>query len=378
MKERQWVLVALMGVVVVGAGCSRGESEAAERAAEAAARILTPSDVAVARAGTVEAGLAVTGSLNPYRTVEVRAQASGVVERVLAEPGMAVRRDQPLAEYGAAVRSQLAGAEAAVAAAEAAYESAMQEFESAELLAKEGAISDRDLRRARAGATAARAQLAAAQAALVAAREGARDAVVRAPVSGIVSARNVSAGEVVGPGAVLFTIVDVDTLELAGKVPAEQVGRVAVGRPVTFSLSAYPGRTFRGHVARVEPVADPQTRQVSVYVRLPNTSRQLVGGLYATGRIVSEAVEAGVTVPAAGVRGLAAEPYVLVVEADTIARRPVVVGARDEASGVVAVTSGLAAGETVVIGPETGLESGTRVKLVGTADAPSPEVEAQP
>ena len=97
----------------------------------------------------------------------------------------------------------------------------------------------------------------------------------------------VSEGEAVNPGQALFTVVNTDYLELAGQVPVNQAARVRAGQPVEFSLAAYPGRVFRGEVARVEPTADPATRQVGVYVRLPNRDRALVGGLFATGRILT-------------------------------------------------------------------------------------------
>src|SRR5690606_1161771 len=165
-----------------------------------------------------------------------------------------------------------------------------------------GAMSEFEFRGAQAAREAAQAQLAAARAQAAGAGEQAQRATITAPIAGEVSNRQVSEGEAVNPGQPLFTVVNTEILELAGQVPVNQAAGVRVGQPVEFSLSAYPGRTFRGEVARVEPTADPATRQVGVYVRLPNPGRQLVGGQFATGRILSGGETEAVVVPATALR----------------------------------------------------------------------------
>src|SRR5690606_30412956 len=131
--------------------------------------------------------------------------------------------------------------------------------------------------------------------------------------SGEVSDRQVNHGEAVSPGQTLFTVVNSTRLELAGQVPVAQATQVRAGLPVEFTMNAYPGRVFRGEVARVEPVADPQTRQVGVYIQLPNENRQLVGGLFATGRIATGASTESVVVPTSAIREAGAQAYVMVV-----------------------------------------------------------------
>ena len=85
--------------------------------------------------------------------------------------------------------------------------------------------------------------------------EQARRATVTAPINGEVSNRQVSQGEAVSPGQTLFTVVNSTSLELAGQVPVDQAVRVRAGAPAEFTIDAYPGRVFRGAVARVEPTA---------------------------------------------------------------------------------------------------------------------------
>jgi RND family efflux transporter MFP subunit len=360
-----WIAIALVAVLGIAVALRVGSArEVAPAAEEVSARILGAGDVEVAVHGRVEDGIAVSGSLDPYRIVEVRAQLAGTLDRVLVDRGTRVREGQVLALYdAAAVRSQLAGAEAGLAAARSAALAAAREEEAAEALHDAGAVSERELRQARSAAAAARAAVRAAEARLVEARDAAARARVAAPIAGVVSRRGVSTGEAVAPGQPLFTVVDTDTLELAARVPAHQVGAVAVGGPVVFSVDADPGRRLEGHVSRVDPVVDPATRQVTVYVYVPNTGGALVGGLHATGRIVSGRAEAAVTVAREAVRGAGEAAYVIVVEAGRVVHRPVALGPADAATGRVAVREGVEAGAVVVVGPAEGLAPGTRVEV---------------
>ncbi len=363
--------------LLLGLAACGGPEEGAE-AAEAPAPevVFGAGDLALAERSQLSSGVSLTGSLDPYQVVEVRAQVPGQVSNLRVDRGQAVSRGQVMAVIEAeGIRSQAAGARAGVAAAEAQLALARRQLESARTLYDAGAMSEIDFRGAQAQLESAQAQLAAAQAQAAGAGEQARRATVTAPIAGEVSDREVSEGEAVNPGQALFTVVNTEYLELAGRVPVNQAARVRAGQPVEFSLTAHPGRTFRGEVARVEPTADPATRQVGVYVRLPNRDRALVGGQFATGRILSGGETEAVVVPSAALRRQGDETFVWAVEDGVVVKRPVTVGSRDEARGVVAITGGLQAGEQVVVAPGA-IQEGIRVR-VGVAAAPSPAGEEE-
>ncbi len=331
--------------------------------------VLGPRDVQPVQRAEINSTVVLTGSLDPYRVVEVRAQVPGTVTAIRVDEGDAVRQGQVMATIQAeGIRSQAAGARAGAAAAEANLALARQQLESARMLYEAGAMSEIDFRSAQAAYEAAVAQLAAAQAQAAGASETASRATITAPISGEVSERVVSQGEAVSPGQSLFTVVNSQILELQGQIPVEQATLVRPGQPVEFTVDAYPGRTFGGEVARVDPTADPATRQVGVYMRLANQDRGLVGGLFATGRIMLSTNETGLVVPTAAVRQAGAESFVWVVEDGRIERRPVTIGARDESRGVVGITQGLTGGEQVVVAPGE-LEEGMAVRLASDAPA---------
>lgn len=411
----RFALLLLFGL----AACS-GEDPAADLAeAEAAPLVLASTDVAEVETGEIQTGVQLTGTLEPADQVDVKAQVGGTIGSVRYEEGDRVGRGAVMATVTAeGVRSQAAAtragvgtaragvssaeagvssAQAGVEAAEAQLALAREQAESAELLYNEGAMSRLDYQAAQAQVEAAQAQVASARANLTASRnqvtaaqgqvasarsqattagEQAARTVVRSPLSGSVSARQVELGEAVNPGQTLFTVVSTGALELRGQVGVEEVQRIRVGDPVVFRIDGYPGETFRGAVSRIDPVADPASRQVGVYLRMPNPSG-LVGGLFATGTVVSATVSDALLVPESAVRtrqtedGEAATLYV--VRDGVIRQQPVGVVQRDPARGVVAVQGEIAAGERVVVAPTTDTVDGARVRLAdATAQAAPP------
>lgn len=352
-------------------GCGGGAAgEKTETAADVV--VLSPQDVSKATVTQAGGGVVISGSLNPYRSAEVRAQVPGTISGIRADAGDRVGDAQVLATIEAeGIRSQASGAQSGVAAAQANLALARRQLESARMLHNAGAMSEIDLRAAQTQFEAGEAQLAAARAQAATAGEAAGRTVVRAPFAGEVSDRMVEEGEAVNPGQPLFRVVNTSILELAGQVPVDEAATVREGQPVEFTLDAYPGRVFRGRVARVEPTADPQTRQIGVAVQLPNQNQSLVGGLFATGRVATGGAASSVVVPAQAVRAEGSEKFVFVVENGVVARRPVTTGIRDESRGVVAITSGLQGGETIVTAAGE-IRDGLRVRLAAGDSAAVP------
>ena len=107
-------------------------------------------------------------------------------------------------------------------------------------------------------------------------------------MAGVVSKRAVNAGDVATMGTELYTIIDPSSMRLEAAVPSEQIGAVRVGAPVSFEVRGYPDQTFEGRVERISPAADAATRQVPIFVQIPNASGRLVAGLFAEGRVTRE------------------------------------------------------------------------------------------
>jgi RND family efflux transporter MFP subunit len=281
---------------------------------------------------------------------------------------MAVRAGQTLARIEAGgLQDVYLSARAGVTSASNNADIARRELARSEKLLAAGAIAERDIEQARRGAIAANAALADARARLATAQKQVGNTVVTSPITGIVSERPISAGDVVQPGAALFTVVDPSSMRLEGSVPAEELASVRLGAPVTFTVNGYPGRTFNGRVTRVNPTADPATRQVRVVISVPNAEGRLVGGLFAQGRLASES-RTGMVVPVNAVDSRSNIPAVFRIKTGKVERVPVQLGLRDEGSERIEIKSGVQVGDTLLLGAAQGITPGTIVKVSAPSD----------
>jgi RND family efflux transporter MFP subunit len=357
---------------IASTACGGGQdASAANTNADSATMMIGREAIAIVEQRTISTGPAISGSLAPALEATVRAEVAGAVLQTSVEAGQSVPRGAVMARIDdTALRDGHISAQSEVRTAEQSLQVAKRNAERAASLAAAGAIAERDLEQANWNVTNAQSQLASARARLALASEQLAKTRARAPFAGIVSEKSVSAGDVVQPGAEMFTVVDPTTMRLEAAVPAEQLGALRVGAPVAFSVSGYPGRTFEGKISRINPTADPATRQVRILVSLPNASRTLVAGLFAEGRVSSESRE-GLVAPMAAVdiRGL--RPTVVRLRGGRVVRAQVELGLRDEAAETVEISSGVAAGDTLLLGAAQGISQGTRVRVGVVADRPT-------
>lgn len=362
MKKVGQKALVLGACLLVGlAGCGRKQTEAENTPPPA--MVVGPEDAAVVVRGEIETGPALSGTLTAGSVATIRSQLAASVLETYAEPGERVGRGTLLARLDdTALRQALTSAGTAVESARNNLALAGREEERQRVLAAAGAVAERNVETARQSAAAARASLAQAQAQLAAAREQLGNTVVRSPLDGVVSEKPVSAGDVVQPGTALYTVVDPTSLELEATVPAEQLAAVRPGAPVRFTVVGYPGRTFTGQITRVNPTADPATRQVRVYAEVPNAGMDLVGGLYAEGRVGSRSAT-GLIVPTAAIDRRMARPAVLRVREGKVERVEVQLGLADEQTQRVEVRRGVQEGDVVLLGAAQEITPGTPIEL---------------
>ncbi len=363
-QRLRWGSIGLAGLVagsVVVFACGREETETGMAAAEPVVTV-GAENITVAQVAELRSGPAISGSLQPRTEARVRAEISGSVEQTHADEGQRVRVGTLLARLDdTAVRDAYLSAKSAVRTAESALQNAQRNLERSTRLAKAGALPERDLETAQLNATNAEGALADAQARLASAGKQLAQTTVRAPISGVVSDREVDAGDVVTVGAELFRIVDLGSLRLEASVPAAEIDRLKPGMPVEFGVSGY-DRRFTGRIERINPTVDPATGQVRIYVAIPNERQSLVSGLFAEGRVATDTRKAiGVPLDAVDQRGT--EPVLHVVQAGRVKHLPVLLGVRDEASNLAEIASGVAEGDTVLLGSAQGVAEGATIRV---------------
>ncbi len=365
-------LVALVAPVLLAA-CGGDGGDANAAAAEGITVTLGTGDLAAASTATLRAGVPLSGALEPKVVVDVGAPIAEQLRDVFVNEGERVEVGAPLVRFRDDVlRAAAVSSRADVARARAGVGVAVAESTRAEALLAEGAIARRDRDNALLALEQARAQFALAEAQQANAEDRLDNSVVKAPVAGVVSRRHIQAGDRVDVGRTLITIVNTSVLQLEASVEARWVASLRVGRPVMLTVTGVVHDTIQGRIARINPTADPATRQVRLYVDVPNRGN-LVGGLFVSGRALLEEVRDAVAVPRSAVRyeGEERTPAVYAVVQGRIQRRVVEVGVEDPDQDLVQVRSGVAAGDVLVVGPVDALADGTRVEVPGAAPAGS-------
>ena len=365
-------VLALLGAGLLAlAACGGGKAPAASAAQE---KPLAVGSESVYRVTTVRlaTGPLISGSLEAEKEATVAAEVPGAVLAATVEEGMPVAAGTLLARIDdRAQRESVLSAESAVRSADQQVTVAKRNAERAEALLKGGAIAERDAEVARWNVTSAQAALADARSRLTYSREQLATTVVHAPFRGVVSKKSVTPGDTVQPGTPLYTVVDPTRMRLVAHVPADGIAGLVVGTPVEFVVGGLGSQPFTGTVQRINPVADPTTRQVEIHVALPNEGGRLLSGLYAEGR-VSTAVRNALAVPAAAVDRSLGTPAVMRVAAGRVERVPVQLGIADADSEKVEVVSGVAAGDLVLLGAARAITPGAKVVVQNGKPANEP------
>jgi RND family efflux transporter MFP subunit len=366
MMRAQWYRAGLP-VLAIAVLCCKPKATDSGMAAADPEVMIGRENVAVADSAELRSGPAISGSLEPRVAATVRAEIMGPVERTYVDEGQQVRRGVLLARINdTSVRDAYLSARSAVRTAQSGLQNARRNAERASRLAQAGALADRDLEAAVQNQTTAEGALADAQARLASAQKQLGNTEVRSPIDGIVSEKQVTAGDVVQIGGAMFTIVDLRTLRLEATVPVEEIGRLKIGTPVEFGVSGF-DRRFTGKIERINPAVDPATRQVRIYVSIPNAEHSLVAGLFAEGRVATDSRRA-VAVPASAVDRRGTSPVIHRIKGGKVDVVPVELGVQDEAAELVEIHSGVAKGDTVLLGSAQAVTPGSPVRITAEGE----------
>lgn len=338
------VLALVLAFFLFGRGGDPAAGGAAEKGKVQAPHvtIVTPGRQPVAR--TVSA----TGSLAARREMPVGVVGEGgLVTRVLVEPGTWVGAGQVLAAVERSVQNQQAASlQAQIGVARANLRLAEQELARAQQLVSRGFISraDVDRRIATRDQTAAQLRVAEAQYREGVNRNARLD--IRAPAAGLVLARAVEPGQVIGAASgVLFRIAMGGQMEMRAQVSEADLAAIRIGAQASVTPVGAT-RSFAGQVWQVAPVVDPQTRQGIVRVSIPY-DREIRPGGFAQAMITTGAAQAPV-LPESAVLSDAQGNYVYIVDQQNkVARRAVRTG--QVLPRGIAITDGLNGTERVVL-----------------------------
>lgn len=359
-NKRPLIIVAILAVLAVAAFLifgGGGEEEAPAEAKAPRVSVVVPGRIAVADE------VRVTGSIAARREMPVGVQGEGgMVTAVLVEAGDYVRAGQVLARLDRSVQAQQVNQLAAsVQQARADAALAQSELDRAQTLVAKGFISkaDIDRRTATRDSAAARVRVAGAQLSEAQARLARLD--IRSPDDGVVLARNVEPGQIVGPGGEpLFRVAQNGAMEMTAKVAEQDLAKLKVGQPATVQLVGSP-QQFRGEIWLLEPMIDAQTRQGEARIALARDP------LLRVGAFANASIEAGTAerpvLPQSAILADTRGAYVYIVGGDSkVTRRDIKTGEISETG--IAIASGLNGNERVVLSAGAFLNEGEKIDAV--------------
>lgn len=344
------------------AGCGKGFGPQAAPNAAPAPLLVSAEDVLTIRNSSLSSGPAITGTIQPERKADLRAEVPAVVLAVLKENGEAVKKGDLLVRLDdTSIRDALASSEAASRAAVQASEQAQRQFERMTTLRKSGMASAQQVEDAEIRRNNTQSDMEGARARVVSARQQMQRTEVRAPFDGVVSERKVSAGDTAQVGKELLKVIDPRSMRFEALIAADHVGEVQPGQNVSFRVNGYGEQEFAGRVRRVNPAANPTTRQVEVLVDFVGDKQPHLAGLYAEGRLETN-TRTTLTIPASAVVRDGDRASAFRVAGAKLQKVPLTLGDRDPRTGEFAIAKGLAEGDRVLRYPTSLLKDGQAVQ----------------
>ena len=388
-RTSTWLVLLL---VLAGSGgllAYRADSAATTHVAEQAKQTEPPAtlefaltDVAVVSVKALERTVSISGSLAPLTQSLVKSTVAGQVRQVMVREGQSVKVGDIVAEIDTTdLRARLDAAKAEQEERSSRLTIATRNRDTNRALLKQNFISQNAYDQTQSTYQGSDAAVRWADAQVRMATKAINDAVVRSPIAGVVAKRMVNGGERITPDAPIVNIVDLSRLELEAAIPASDVPSVVLGQSVRFRVDGFGERQFEGKIERINPVAEPGSRAIKLFVAVPNPDYSLKGGMFAEGFVMLTQAAVSSVIPHSAVFEEAGQSYVFSIDAGKLAKHAVSIGQKDEVSGLVAVKSGLAEGATVVRIRMVGLKAGapaivkTNVTIGANGVPPAPTVE---
>ena len=291
------------------------------------------------------------GIVAANRDVVVSAEESGQIVEIFVDKGASVAAGQPILKIDdRLLASQVAQARAQAALAREVWERRKRLFEG-DKVGSELAYLE------------AKYQAEQAQAALATLERRLERTVITAPIEGVLDMRLVEIGTMVDPGTDVARIVDLDPVKIMGGVPERYAADIRPGARGGVQIDALEGQQFPGTVNYVSAAVDPSNRTFLIEMQMPNPGRAVKPEMVANIEVVRRVVEDALVVPQEALVRVEDGYIVFVVEDDHAVGKPVTVGASQRNQSVI--TSGLQAGDKLVVVGQKQLAAGDRVRIVG-------------
>lgn len=244
-------------------------------------------DTITLREGDITQTVTATGTVESVTQVDVGTQVTGIIDKLYADYNSIVKKGELIAEIEKTIlQADLTSAEANVESARVTYEYNLTNYNRDKALHDKNLISDYEFQTSTKELKVSKETYDKAKADKVRAAKNLNYAEIYSPIDGIVISREVEVGQTVVSNmnvANLYTIANLDDMQVIGNVDEADIGQVKVGQRVTFSVDAYPDDTFEGSVTqvRLSPTTESNVVTYEVVVATSNPDHKLIPGLTA-------------------------------------------------------------------------------------------------
>ncbi len=347
MKRWKWIIAFLVLSGIIVAVLANNKRTLEQRRSENVLQTVIPVVTTPARWDTLENTLELVGTVSANNVVQVASEANGRIVRSDIELGRSIRQGDVLAILDDEIRR------AQLLTAEANYAKAKSDSSRYWFLKQKESVPDAQWEQVLL-------QYRLAEAQLIQARRAFNDTRIKAPISGIITAKRVDVGTTVNPGTIVCEIVDASKLKILLDVSESDIFSIQVGTPVEIHSDVIPGKTFRGRVTAIAPRAsEAHTFPVEITIAPPHSD--LKAGMFVRVRFLALKPIVGLTIPRDAIIGSLQRAKVFVVDTQTNTASERIIRCGAERNGAVIVLDGLRAGEEVVVTGNNVLSDGARV-----------------
>ncbi|MEM7449979.1 MAG: efflux RND transporter periplasmic adaptor subunit [Pseudomonadota bacterium] len=327
-----------------------GDKTVAENGESEQPETIIPVEVMTVGRGDIFAAYTGSASLEAFDEASVVAKVGGEVRQILVEEGDFVQRGDVLARLdGDRLRLELEQSRANVARLEQEYERSVELNQKGLVAASAFETTKYELDGLKAQFELAKLEYA--------------YTTIRAPISGVVSTRDIKVGNTIERNAPTFTITALDPLVAYLYVPEREFGRIDAGQPVRMRIDALPGKLFEGTVARISPTVDPETGTFKATVEISDSESRLKPGMFGRLAVIYDQQRNTLLLPRDALIETTSGSSVFVVRDGVAERVDVETGYAWE--GEVAVLEGLADEDQVVVVGQAALKTGSKVRVIG-------------
>ncbi|WP_286740835.1 efflux RND transporter periplasmic adaptor subunit [Acinetobacter sp. UBA1496] len=279
---------------------------------------LIEKDLVPVKDGTSIAKSAFTGTLRAVNQSSIQAQVTATATQVYVQVGQAVSKGQVLVRLNNQDNAaRLAQARANLSAAQAQANLAKNMMQRKQRLLDQGFISKVEYEQANVDYQAQLENVRAQQANVNIAQKAEREGTIYSPISGVITQRQVDAGQTVAAGQTLFEIVDPNHLEIQAKLPSDMQAALKVGQRIEYTIQGNPAQ-LTAVLSRISPIADPASRQIEFFAKPNETINSLSIGSFVEGNILASTQVSGQLIPLDVIQNPKDKPYVWVIRQNKI------------------------------------------------------------